>query len=201
MRLAQFIVGLIIALSVNIAIAGEHTWKKASSEYTNIRDGDCIELIEEGNDDNGGYSLNKCKGKADYEYYYGDGGEHGGGFYVQYKNKSIRDNYWATFHQPQPTIEWRFHYENGKKVYHALIYRLNLFGNIITGPGFDKTETKTDNSRNVLVVFRLNKETSCWLGGMVQSKNMNIRARQLADNQSAKCLTKAEDNTEVTTDK
>ncbi len=63
MRLAQFI-GLIIALSVDIAAAGEHTWKKASSEYTNIKDGDCIELIEEGKDDNGGYSLDKCKRKT-----------------------------------------------------------------------------------------------------------------------------------------
>ncbi|MBS9781798.1 MAG: hypothetical protein KGV56_04820 [Gammaproteobacteria bacterium] len=184
---------------INNTTSDKNTWKKASSEYTNMGDSNCVELIEEGNDDNGGYSLSKCKGKGGYDYYYADGGEHGSGFYAQYRKKEIRDGYWATFHNPQGTIEWRFHYENGKKIYHALIYRLNLYGSRFTGPGFDDVEHKKEISRDVLVVHRLDKEKSCWLGGIVQSKNMNIKARQLADDKNAKCINE-EDNTAVTTD-
>ncbi len=149
MKISQFIVGLAITLSVNIAIAGGNTWGKASSQYTKCTD------------------ASSCRGKGGYavEISQNDG------TYLQlfYNGTQIHDKSWNSYHLP-PAFEWRFHYENGKKVYHALIYR---------------SKTK---KRNDLNVIRLDREQSCYIGTIARSNNMNVKARQLADNTNAPCI-------------
>ncbi len=155
MKISQFIVGLAITLSVNIAIAGGSTWAKASSEYTKCTDS---------------YS---CRGKGGYAVEISQNN----GTYLQlfYNGTQIHDKSWDSYHLP-PAFEWRFHYEKGKKVYHALIYR-------------SKTQ-----KRNDLNVIRLGREQSCYIGKIARSNNMNVKARQLADDRSKQCSSQYADN-------
>ncbi len=148
MKISKIIVGLIITLSVNFAVANNYSWKNSSSEYTKCT------------------NTNNCRGKGGY----GIDIFQNGNTYLQlfYRNTQIHENSWNSFNLP-PAFEWRFHYENGKKVYHALIYR---------------SKTKKYNDLNVI---RLSKEQSCYIGKISRSNNMNIKARQLADNKLLQC--------------
>ncbi|MEM7646350.1 MAG: hypothetical protein AAF203_05530 [Pseudomonadota bacterium] len=79
-------------------------------------------------------------------------------------------------------IEWRFnrHNSNGHGPFHpnALIYRLNVADDLTEGP------------KNIdrLIVVRLNKEKSCVIGDLSKVKDMNKKARAIADDFSSPCL-------------
>ena len=69
--------------------------------------------------------------------------------------------------------EWRYHMVGNKKQYHGLIFR--------------KLDACGTNNASELVVVRLDKQNSCILDVLPADKDVNTKARQLADDLNAKC--------------
>lgn len=101
---------------------------------------------------------------------------------LDYKGSEIELPRLLSFHYPGAVAEWRYNASakaKGGLSYNALIYRLNYLTYDDNGDPIDLSQ---------LVVVRLNEEKSCVIGIVKNSKDMNIKARAIADDKSAKCI-------------
>lgn len=164
------IIGILTLLSVPC-------YAQSGSVYTSLQPKDCETM------DSPFYQA-KCPAKAGYDLqvYAGDLRS---GIELIYNNKKI--DYVPDNNLPYElgkVAEWRYKKINNKRKYYALIYRLSVAQLNPKGDGF--LAQSKDKQR--LIVIRLDKEKSCLLGIIKQSKNMNQKARNLADNESATCI-------------
>lgn len=160
---------LVLLFCVRPACASDSVWANSQSEYTSTDD--CKEMSSEP------YSLNDCPAKAPYKLYVGAADVVD--ISLEYEDKTVTSGYGMPRHIGS-VVEWRFHEKSGQKKYHALIYRLFSVG--------EKSKTPYDRYVQKLIVFRLDKSNSCMLGVIKQGKNMNIKAREVADNKLAECI-------------
>lgn len=174
---------LIISMATSISYADDHVvWQNITSEYTSVAEKNCTTL--ESIPEHAGYYHASCPSKKPYKIEV-EGGDLRYGLQVVFAGKTLR--YWVPeFFDIGNTVEWRSHQENGQKIYHGLIYRMYRANYSDTGESLaDKQE---------LVVVRLDKHNTCTLGIIPASKHMNVKARELADNTSAVCDSKLNDN-------
>ncbi len=190
---------LLLACSNNTAHSQVHQAKKHQnfqSEYTSLKAENCrtIEFIA----DHAGSYHASCPAKAPYQLEV-EGIDLRYGLNVIYDgsdNKKTDDSkpkhtvrYWyPQFFQVGDTVEWRYSQnKQGQKNYHALIYRVYS-----ANQSADYSDNGDENGmekrdKQELFVVRLDKDKSCILGKIPASKDMNVKARQLADDMTANC--------------
>lgn len=158
------------------------------SAYTSLKFEDCItvnstDFLPESEQDVDFYA-GVCPGFGGYSLMV-SGGDLRYSLLLSFNGKNIPLPFLAQFHETGAVAEWRYtltktvvDFSNDLEL-KALIYRLNYS---------DMDRNGKNINKSMLVVVRLNKEKSCVIGKIPQQKDMNVVARKLADNPSAKCI-------------
>lgn len=177
-----------LLLSAIVVLITNSAFAVTDSVYTSLKVEDCIAI-------NASYLLPEDEQEIDYYegvcpsfggYQIGvSGGDIRYSVTLSYNGTEIELPRLYQFHDAGEVAEWR--YVRGavapsinQVVYTSLIYRLNYSDYQSNGDIVEKSK---------LVVVRLNKENSCVIGIIDNQSRMNERARVIADDGSAPCMT------------
>ena len=161
-----------------LSLAGAAT----RSAYTSIATSDCVtsyssEWEQEPTIDS---LATECPGLGGYRPLI-SGGDLRYDLDLRFEDKLIEPLRLPSFHEPgSDKIEWRFSLAANEEIqFHALIYRLS----------YQDYDADSDRPRDtsMLVVVRLNGAQSCLLGTVPASRDMNGKARRMADDLTLAC--------------
>lgn len=177
----KILITSLIGLSASVSFAGNF-----ESTYTDVSLDKCVTISSSEMDKEFAidYIISECPGLGGYQVGV-VGGDLRYNLSLSYRGNEVQMPRLMQFHDVgSDKIEWRYeriNEANGQRgiEYRALIYRLNE-------STVDKSGKQTDSSK--LFVVRLNQSQSCTLGVIEQGKDMNKKARALADNLNAACL-------------
>lgn len=166
-----------LLFGMNHAIAGVH------SQYTSLSEESCvvIDSTDLNPDAEIDFLTAECPSLGGYQVYVA-GGDLRYSAQLKFSGKDLPNVELMAFHSVADKMEWRYRRigsaEDRKVEYTAAIYRLNYQD---MDPDSNPIET------SMMVVLRLKGAESCLLGTIPASKDMNEKARALADNMSAPC--------------
>ena len=172
----------------NIVFVGGFMWESEGfaqedqgAIYTSIDRKDCltIDTSEWGGEFEDYYSA-ECPGVGGYRVFI-SGGDLRYNLSLGYQGQLIEGYRLLQFHNMGAAkIEWRYarRKDTAQVAYKALIYRLS----------YPQMDSEKARELSMLVVMRLQGKKSCVIGIIEQQKDMNQKARALAQNTSIGCM-------------
>lgn len=160
------------AATPEAAATPEVAGPKIDSVYTDLAPSKCKQL--ELNEEEGGWSVQRCKGAFGYDLIVSEGDIRQTIDVVDPKGKKHELNLWNVvsggFSSVGEKAEWRFREEDGKKVPFALIVRFNA----------SEDPSNPGKNTSYLTVSKITEGEICVTDVVKPIRNANVKARELA---------------------